>query len=284
VKGFVRYAAPALVGVVITAVAPCVAAQEQTLRVGYAEVLSLARAPPEPRGRRGRAARRRHAKRRRRPRRPWLQENPALGFVAGPALPHDRPGDRRVRHARRPARGLRRARPAGSTRPKGRSRATRRSATTRRGGRSSASPRRLLRAPSTRPRWREAAEAQVAARRPTSSASPRPAGARARPGTSTSSPPGSNSRAPAGRSPPPEAGVAAADAALRVALGLDPGQAFSLAGALDDVRARYARDRPSGRRRSCAPDLRAAELALTATRAEVALEARRRTGRSRRFN
>ncbi len=71
-----------------------------------------------------------------------------------------------------------------------------------------------------------------------------------------------------------EASVAAADAALRIALGLDPSQSLAVAGALDDARARYARsDLPAVP--ELRADLHAAELALTATRAEVALEARR---------
>lgn len=268
-KGFVRYAAPALVGVVITAVAPCVAAQEQTLRVGYAEVLALARRrSPE-----AVAAERRVEVTRSAVvgARPWLQENPSLGFIAGPRFrTNDRVTDVYVTLGVPleiyGVRGLRLDAAEGAVT---RDQALRDDAARRAVSVALEAYARALHATALR----EAAEAQVAlatdlvrvaeARQSAGEAgdldllAARVELARARRAVTSA-----------------EASVAAANAALRIALGLDPSQSLAVAGALDDARARYARsDLPAVP--ELRADLHAAELALTATRAEVALEARR---------
>lgn len=269
-KGFVRHAVPPLLGAVIAAATPYVAAQELTLRVGYAEVLSLARrGSPEAVVAERRVDVTRSAVM---AARPWLQENPALGFVAGPRFrTTDRVTDVYVTLGVPlevyGVRGLRLDAAEGAV---ARDQGLRDDAARRAIVASLDAYYRALHAAA----WREAAEAQAVlagdivrvaeARRSAGEAGDLDLLAArvelARAGRAVAS---------------ARSGVAAADAALRVSLGLDAGQAFSLTGALDDVRSRYeATDLPTVA--ELRPDLRAAELALTATQAEVTLEERRR--------
>lgn len=269
-KGFARHAVPPLLGAVIAAATTHAAAQELGMRVGYAEVLSLARrGSPE-----AVAAERRVAVTRGAvvAARPWLQENPSVGFVAGPRFrATDQVTDVYVTLGVPleiyGVRGLRLGAAEGAV---ARDQVLRDDAARRATAAALDAYYRALYAAA----WREASEAQAAlaadivrvaeARRSAGEAGDLDllaAGvelARARRTVASA-----------------RSGVAAADAALRVALGIASGQALSVAGVLDDARARYASadaPAPAGMR----PDLHAAELALSVTRAEAALEERRR--------
>jgi cobalt-zinc-cadmium efflux system outer membrane protein len=269
VKGFVRHVAPAFLGVAITAATPRVAAQEQALRVGYAEVLALARRrSPE-----AVAAERRVEVTRSAVvgARPWLQENPSVGFIAGPRFrTNDQVTDVYVTLGVPleiyGVRGLRLDAAEGAVT---RDQALREDAGRRAVAAALEAYERALHAAALR----EAALAQVAlttdlvrvaeARRSAGEAgdldllAAQVERARARRAVASA-----------------ESIVAAADAALRIALGLDASQSLAVAGALDDARSRYAQaDLPAVP--ELRADLHAAELALTTTRAEVALEARR---------
>lgn len=269
-KRFVRHAVPALLAAVIAVATPSVAAQGVALRVGYAEVLSLARRrSPE-----AVAAERRVEVTRSEvaAARPWLQENPSVGFVAGPRF---RTADQvtdvyvtlGVPLEVYGVRGLRLSAAEGAV---ARDQALRDDAARRATMAALDAYHRALHAAALR----DAAEAQ----RTLAADIVRVAEARRSAGEAGDLDllAARVELARAGRAvAAADAGVAAADAALRFALGLDADQALSLAGALDEVRSRYAAaDVPAaaGVRR----DLHAAELSLAVTQAEVALEERRR--------
>ncbi|MFO0646438.1 MAG: TolC family protein [Polyangiales bacterium] len=268
-NGFVRYAAPALVGLAITAAAPGVAAQEHTLRVGYAEVLALARRrSPEAVEAERRVEVTRGAVV---SARPWLQENPSVGFIAGPRFrTNDRVTDVYVTlGVPLEIYGVRALRLDAAEGAVTRDQALRDDAARRAVAAALEAYVRALYAAALR----EATVAQVAlasdlvrvaeARQTAGEAgdldllAARIELARTRRAVTSA-----------------EGSVAAADAALHIALGLDPSQSLAVAGALDEARSRYAQaDLPAVP--ELRADLHAAELALTATRAEVALEARR---------
>lgn len=269
-KRFVCHAVPALLGVAIAVATPAVAAQESALRVGYAEVLALARRrSPE-----AVAAQRRVEVTRSAvvAARPWLQENPSVGFVAGPRFrTTDRVTDVYVTLGVPlevyGVRGLRLDAAEGAV---ARDQVLRDDAARRATAAALDAYHRALHAAALR----EAAEAQ----RALAADIVRVAEARRSAGEAGDLDllAARVELARAGRAvAAADAGIVAADAALRLALGIASGQALSVAGALDDARARYAATdtpAPTGVR----PDLHAADLALAVTRAEAALEERRR--------
>ncbi|TAK31612.1 MAG: TolC family protein [Myxococcaceae bacterium] len=270
VKRFVRHAVPALLAAVIAVATPSVAAQGVALRVGYAEVLSLARRrSPE-----AVAAERRVEVTRSgvAAARPWLQENPSVGFVAGPRFrTTDRVTDVYVTLGVPlevyGVRGLRLGAAEGAV---ARDQALRDDAARRATAAALDAYHGALHAAALR----DAAEAQ----RTLAADIVRVAEARRSAGEAGDLDllAARVELARAGRAvAEADAGVAAADAALRFALGLDADQALSLAGALDEVRSRYAAaDVPAAA--GVRPDLHAAELSLAVTQEEVALEERRR--------
>lgn len=269
-KRFVCHAVPALLGVAIAVATPAVAAQESALRVGYAEVLALARRrSPE-----AVAAQRRVEVTRSAvvAARPWLQENPSVGFVAGPRFrTTDRVTDVYVTLGVPlevyGVRGLRIDAAEGAV---ARDQVLRDDAARRATEAALDAYHHALHAAALR----EAAEAQ----RALAADIVRVAEARRSAGEAGDLDllAARVELARAGRAvAAADADIVAADAALRLALGIASGQALSVAGVLDDARARYAATdapAPTGMR----PDLHAAELALSVTRAEAALEERRR--------
>jgi cobalt-zinc-cadmium efflux system outer membrane protein len=262
--------APALLGAALAVATPGVAAQELTLRVGYAEVLSLARSrSPEAVTAERRIEVTRSAVV---AARPWLQENPSVGFVAGPRFrTSDRVTDVYVTLGVPlevyGVRGLRLDAAGGAV---ARDQALRDDAARRATVAALDAYYRALHAAALR----GAAEMQL--------------------GIATDIRRVAEARRSAG-----EAGdldllaaqvelarsrravlaasvdVTVAEAALRFALGLDASPSLAVAGTLDDARSRYSpSDTPVVV--ELRSDLHAAELALVAARAEVALEERRR--------
>lgn len=269
-KRFVCQALPALLGAAIAVATPAVAAQESALRVGYAEVLALARhRSPEAVAAERRVEVTRSAVM---AARPWLQENPSVGFVAGPRFrTTDRVTDVYVTLGVPlevyGVRGLRLDAAEGAV---ARDQVLRDEAARRATAAALDAYHRALHAAALR----EATEVQ----RALAADIVRVAEARRSAGEAGDLDmlAARVELARAGRAvAAADAGIVAADAALRFALGIASGQAFSVAGVLDDARARYVTTDTPGST-GMRPDLQAAELALSVTRAEAALEERRR--------